>query len=70
MDMTRSCLLSCTREILGSSVDLGEGPPQQRTCFAELSAECHRRLATLRKRKQRVNVQKKPRGQEENERKC
>ena len=50
------CLVS--REILGSSVDLGEGPPQQHTCFAELSAERHRRLATLRKRKQRSQCTK------------
>ena len=33
------------------------GPPQ-RTCFVELSAECSRRLATLRKTKQRSQCTK------------
>ena len=35
------------------------GGPPQRTCFAESSAECSRRLATLRKRKQQSQCTKK-----------
>ena len=44
--------------------DSTAGPPQ-RTCFAELSAECSRRLATLRRESNKVNVQKEPKRQEE-----
>ena len=44
--------------------------PPQRMCFAESSAECSWRLATLRKRKQQNLWTKKRKQQEENERKC
>ena len=42
---------------LEDAEDSAAGPPQ-RTCFAESSAECSRRLATLRKRKQRSQCTK------------
>ena len=49
--------------------DSTAGPPQ-RTCFAELSAERSRRLATLRRESNKVSVQKKPKRQEEIQIKC